>query len=553
MKILLIQPPIQDFYDTDVRLQPIGLCYLKAQARNFHPDCTVLIRDYHHGHGRRTVPVPKELSYLKRYWGRADKSPFCGFSHYFHFGLGFDEIQKDIEEIRPDAIGLSSLFSPYHREALEIARRVKAWRDIPVIVGGSHVNALPESILSSPAVDYVLKGEGERGFVEFISFLKGETPRSEVAGLGYKENGGFRFNPTGENYPLDEMAYPSLEDFTPSTYLFAGKPMTFMIASRSCPHRCSFCSVHLTFGDKYRKRPVDHIFREIELRYEQGYRIVDFEDDNLTFYKAEMKELCRKLIARFPNGEMEFVAMNGISYISLDDELLDLMKRAGFTHLNLALVSSDQLVREATKRPHTVEKFLAVVDKAHSLGLQIVSYQILGLPDESLRSMIQTMAFAARLPILLGASMFYLTPNSPIAKNFPPRTPEDVFKARLTAMAVETENFTRDQIYTLFITTRILDFLKSLEVEDGCSLSGLLAGVKPVETGKPSRVDIGRQLLKRLFIERKLYFWTPRGLVLNEAFQADLFFDVLREAGWLRTQNGRRLNVSDPQYSLAVP
>ena len=30
MKILLIQPPIQDFYDTDVRLQPLGLCMLKA-------------------------------------------------------------------------------------------------------------------------------------------------------------------------------------------------------------------------------------------------------------------------------------------------------------------------------------------------------------------------------------------------------------------------------------------------------------------------------------------------------------------------------------------
>ncbi|MBK9040319.1 MAG: hypothetical protein IPL83_14350 [Bdellovibrionales bacterium] len=64
---------------------------------------------------------------------------------------------------------------------------------------------------------------------------------------------------------------------------------------------------------------------EIELRYEQGYRVIDFEDDNLTFYKDEMKRLCGALIERFPNREMQVVAMNGISYLSLDDELLELM------------------------------------------------------------------------------------------------------------------------------------------------------------------------------------------------------------------------------------
>ena len=43
--------------------------------------------------------------------------------------------------------------------------------------------------------------------------------------------------------------------------------------------------------------------------------------------------------------------MNGISYLSLDDELLELMFRAGFSHLNLALVSSDKTVRETTEAP----------------------------------------------------------------------------------------------------------------------------------------------------------------------------------------------------------
>ena len=73
-------------------------------------------------------------------------------------------------------------------------------------------------------------------------------------------------------------------------------------------------------------------------------------------------------------------------------------------------------MRETTKRPHTLEAYVKVVNKAHALGFNIVSYQILGLPNESLDSMIQTLAFNARLPVLLGASPFYQTPNSPIAR-----------------------------------------------------------------------------------------------------------------------------------------
>ena len=45
MRVLLIQPPVQDFYDTDVRLQPIGLCYLKAAITAHLPDAEVIIKD----------------------------------------------------------------------------------------------------------------------------------------------------------------------------------------------------------------------------------------------------------------------------------------------------------------------------------------------------------------------------------------------------------------------------------------------------------------------------------------------------------------------------
>ncbi len=318
-------------------------------------------------------------------------------------------------------------------------------------MGGSHVSADPQSVLKEPAVDFVVTGEGESALVSLLRALAAGAPAPRW------------FNAHGdETEPIDEIPVPDLSSLRPESYRLRGRPMVFLVTSRSCPHRCSFCSVHATFGTRYRRVSAARVLDEMKLRYREGYRVFDFEDDNLTYYKEEMKELCRAIRREFPAGDIELVAMNGISYLSLDAELLQLMKAAGFSRLNLALVSSDTSVLETTKRPHTVGKYLEVVEAAHRLGFEITSYQILGLPFESLSSMVQTLVFSARLPVLLGASPFYLTPGSPIQRTLGiDLTEADYFRARLTAMAWEGRDFTRDDLYTLFVTTRILNFLKS--------------------------------------------------------------------------------------------
>jgi len=539
MRVLLIQPPVRDFYDTDVRLQPIGLAYLKAAVTKHLPDIEVIIKDYHGGCGRKTVAIPKELRYLSEYYPVADKSPFSTFHQYYHFGKSFDEIEAEVAALKPDVVGISSLFTPYFREALEVAARVKKQTGAIVVMGGSHASAVPESLLSSPSVDYVIRGEGEKPLVEFLRRIECHTAVEDTPNLAYKRNGEFIYNPIGDNFSIDELPIPDLSDFAPATYTLAGKPMTFMITSRSCPHKCSFCSVHTTFGTDYRRRSLENVLEEIILRYRQGYRVIDFEDDNLTYYKQTVKDLCRRLIARFPERDMQFVAMNGISYLSLDDELLELMYCAGFSHLNLALVSSDKTVRETTKRPHTLEAYVKVVSKAQQLGFKIVSYQILGLPNETLESMIQTLAFNARLPVLLGASPFYRTPNSPIARGLE-LNEADFVKARLTALAIETESFSRDDIYTLFVTTRIVNFLKGLSIDGTTSLPELMSRSWP-----EPRTRLGFDLLTQLSETGSLHFSTTRGFQQNPNFRTELFTHVLRESGEISCQNGTTISVEN--------
>ena len=535
MKLLLIQPPVEDFYDTEVRLQPIGLAYQKAAVNQHLPEIEVKIIDFHHGWGRRTVSIPSDLSYLKNYYSRNDHSPFRLFHNYYRFGASAESIQEFLTVESPDVVGISSLFTAYYREALQVAHYVKSATSAIVVMGGSHISAVPELMLSDPSVDFVIQGEGEIPIVELLTLFSSKCePGIEdlkgIAGLGFKEDSRLIIIPQGPHPEVSTLPVPELSDLSLSDYRFRGKPLTFMITSRSCPHRCSFCSVHTTFGTTYRRRTVDNILSEIRLRYEQGYRVIDFEDDNLTLHLPEIKELCRKLSKEPFQKSIEFVAMNGISYLSLDRELLQLMRDAGFGELNLSLVSYDSTVLKTSKRPHTVHRFREVVSAAHQLGFKLTAYQILGLPYESLDSMIQTLCFLTEQPVLMGGSPFYLIPESPIAREMDLKIdPEMMVRARLTALAMDTNQFSRDDIYTLFITIRILNFLKRLPVPNGTEIrfAELLEGwEKYVQKRQTRLMEMAQQSLRSLFEKRVLLGFEQADIYPVTRFKPDLWFEV---------------------------
>jgi radical SAM superfamily enzyme YgiQ (UPF0313 family) len=540
MKVLLIQPPIRDFYDTDIRLQPLGLCMLKAAVKRFLPDVEVIVKDYHQGYGRKTIPYPPELSYLKEYYLFSDRSPFSMFHNYYHFGASFEEIARDALNERPDLVGISSQFSPYYREAIECAKQIKKILDVPVLMGGSHVSASPLSVLEDRSVDFIIHGEGERPLVEFLKALRTEGSLETVPNLGFKRNGEPILNPEEKNFFFQELPMADFSDLSTDRYLFEKKPLCFITTSRGCPHRCTFCSVHMTFGESFQRRSPQDVLSEIRQRYQEGYRVLDFEDDNLTFNKEHFKQVLESMIMEFPAGEIRLMAMNGLSYLSIDTEILSLMKKAGFKGLNISLVTSNETVLSRLRRPHTLEKYLEVVNQAHALGFDIVSYQILGLPYETLDDMVNTMALMATIPVLIGASIFYLTPGCPIALEFPRMTETDIFKSRSTAMAIETHHFCRDDLYTLFITARIINFLKGLRLKrDKTSLREALH--EAAEQG--DREKLGAEILIRLLNEKRLYAGTKKGFELLPRFKADLFMKVWMKARSVHTLHGRSIEV----------
>src|SRR5262249_37894261 len=180
------------------------------------------------------------------------------------------------------------------------------------------------------------------------------------------------------------------------------------------------------------------------------------------------------------------------------------------------------------------------------------SYQILGLPNESLASMVQTLAFNACLPVLLGASPFYRTPNAPVARG-DVFTDADYLRSRLTAMASNGNDFDREDIYTLFIATRIINFLKGLPLSVPASLPDMLEREWPDE-----RQKIGFESLRRLAHTGRLWSCTRNGWIENAKFRPELFLRVVNEMAYVTTRRGVRIALARadeplPAFSQAAP
>jgi hypothetical protein len=205
--ILLVQPPIRDFYLTAKRTIPYGLAAIAAGLLG--AGFSVKILDALATPKSRVIDLPQELAYLQPYYRRPDQSPFALFHHYKHFGYSFDFIGQQIKTAQPFLVGISSLFSAYADEAVKTAQIVKAHHaDCKIVVGGHHPTALPERVMESSAVDFVMRGEGEVSMALLAKALRHGLGYDEIPGLVYrKPDGSLHVSETAimgnpENYPL---------------------------------------------------------------------------------------------------------------------------------------------------------------------------------------------------------------------------------------------------------------------------------------------------------------------------------------------------------------
>ncbi|TLN21759.1 hypothetical protein FDZ71_03795, partial [bacterium] len=188
--------------------------------------------------------VPLSLAYLK--------SNLASTGHeirLFDFSLrernDFGEFKSFLESFVPDVVGVSSLSSTF-LHAIEILEFVKTLSPGTItVMGGEHASVYPDKTMDCPHLDYLLMGEGEKSFGDFLNALEAKAlERSSIPGLVYRENGRLVKTPIALLADLDSLKYPDydfidLEGYIKRGYRYIAKGRNApILLTRGCPYSC---------------------------------------------------------------------------------------------------------------------------------------------------------------------------------------------------------------------------------------------------------------------------------------------------------------------------
>lgn len=462
--ILLIQPPIQDFYLTAKRTMPYGLACIAGALRQ--AGFSVSILDALATAKTREMAWPDGMGYLHPFYGRSDRSPFALFHTFRHYGYSFQHIAGQARASGAFLIGISALFSAYSDTALQTAVAVRqACPRAAIVLGGHHPTAMPEAVMQHPAVDYVLRGDGERGLPLLARALRGGGDLGGVPGLVRRQpDGRLEINPPAVVPDLDHLPAPAFDLIDGRFYRRAGRGSLALTAGRGCPLRCTYCAVNAATHHGHRRRSVAAVMEEvIAADAIASIGFIDFEDEHLTADRAWCLDLLAALEEKFAGRPIELRAMNGLLASSLDAEMLAAMKRAGFKTLNLALITTAAAQLKRFGRPDMAADLDRVLATAASLGLNAVAYIIVAGPDQDPFASVDDLLFLARRRVLAGVSLFYPAPGSADYRWCERRglLPADPGLLRATALPL-AHTTDRRQAVTLLRLGRILNFMKQL-------------------------------------------------------------------------------------------
>lgn len=470
--IALVQPPIEDFFLTAKRTIPYGLACIGASLEE--QGFSVAIIDGLATNKSRIHAWPDEMAYLEPYFGKSDSSPFALFHNYRHFGYSFAHLGKLVRQSGAFLVGISALFTPYCESALESAVVIKKEHpDCHIVVGGHHATALPEMVMRSPAIDYVIRGEGEIALPQLATALKDGWADDydllcKIPGIVFRQKDGTLHisDPSVIKDP-DSRPLPATKLLKNSFYRRKQQGSAVIMASRGCPLRCSYCAVSADSGLPYRKRGVASVLNEIERAVcQENVGFIDFEDENLTIDRAWFMELIKGIFALRQGRDFELRAMNGLYPPSLDEAMILAMREAGFRTLNLAVGSFDPEQLKQFRRPDVGRAHDRVLKLCRKHGLEAVSYVIAGAPGQFAETTLNDLLRLVRQDTVVGLSIFYPAPGSlDYQRAVELEILPDHFSLMRSSAFPLDHTTSRLESVTLLRLSRIINFIKLLQKE----------------------------------------------------------------------------------------
>jgi len=341
--------------------------------------------DYRQYYGQAYTNLPNGLLYI------ASALEKAGHKVQIYDGFVDERQPEDFIGFNPDLIGFSVITGPNLEGSLVQSREFRALLPAAKIVWGNvHPSIMKEQTLLEDCIDYVVIGAGEFTLVELLDHLSTGSPSIDsIRGLAFRRDGKVITNERREFIKdLDSMPDPAWHLVDVGKYSVLG-----LNTSRGCAHRCAFC-----YNKSYNKGYVgylspERIISQVKyMREHYGAKYIRFNEDNFTFNRKRLRELCRMMVERKVK-----ITWSCDSRADLSESDIALMKKAGCVAVGLGLESGSQRMLDFIQKDITVPEMEKTFWNLVKHKIRTSVYIMYGFPTETVRDFQATQDMLSRL------------------------------------------------------------------------------------------------------------------------------------------------------------
>src|ERR1035437_4893970 len=346
------------------------------------------------------------------------------------FSLNCEEdIQKAVRNFVPDVIGVSIrniddtggynihfLLEDVKNDVIDYCRKEFSG---PIIIGGPSVGISGREMLEYFDLEYAVRGDGEAVMLEFEKRIENRQPLEGLKGLIIR-----RDKTIIQDYEpfrvqdLDSMPFPKpLRYLDLDRYRRLGSPVQIQ-SKRGCALRCSYCTYNNIEGKQYRLINPRRVADEMEILVkETGINHVEFADSVFNIPFSLVKEVLWEVISK--NLDLKLHTM-GLSTAAVDEDLLNLMKSAGFNEMDIGAESACDEVLESLAKNFKCSDVINTANLLKKKKIPVTWFIMLGAPAETKESVLETLntirRVASKWDLVFVSTGVRVYNGSPLAK-----------------------------------------------------------------------------------------------------------------------------------------
>lgn len=331
-------------------------------------------------------------------------------------------LDAQVEKFKPEMAKMYDMVvintgTPTINDDIKLSETIRTTGGPKIALMGVHAAYFHKELASY--CDFVVRCEPDVVLPNLVKCLEGRISKEKVSGITWIDREGrIRVNrnqrPTDD---LDKMPFQAADLLSGKYYDLLAKnhPISFIISSRYCPFKCSFCSSKF-YSKNYRQRSANNVVEEIEMLKTQGFRDFTFFDDTFTINKKRVLEICDAFKKEI--GDVSWRCLSRTDHV--DRELLNKLKESGCYQIHFGVESGDQGMLDLMKKGTNLNNIRTAFRLCDEIGIETIGSFIIGFPGETEKSIEKTIKFAHEIkPDFVSFNVFTPLPGSEIFKNLP--------------------------------------------------------------------------------------------------------------------------------------